>query len=319
VTARVVRVLAPNPSVYTLRGTNTWIVGSDPSVVIDPGPAIASHLEEVARVAGRVGATLLTHRHEDHATGAPAFAEMTGAPVLSFGSEGATHLHDEQVLAFGDLSLVAFHVPGHSTDSVALLEPESRTLFTGDTVLGRGTSFIDPPEGDVAAYLRSLRRLRDLDAAVIYPGHGPAAFRVREKLDEYLHHRVERERQVLSALGDDGRTAEELVPSIYAEYPKEAWPLAARSVLAHLLKLETEGRVRRVEPEAGDDDARFALTETHPCARCGRPVRGAAPLCEKHSLEMLQEPVTAPTRTEPRSDDPDGADAARPIGDSASG
>ena len=317
-TARIVRVLAPNPSVYTLEGTNTWIVGGDPSVVIDPGPDIASHLEEVARFAGRVAAVLLTHRHEDHATGAAALAEMTGAPVLSFASEGATHLSDEQALTFGDLSLVAFHVPGHTSDSVAFLEPESRALFTGDTVLGRGTSFIDPPEGDVAAYLRSLRRLRDLDAAVIYPGHGPAVFRVREKLDEYLRHRVERERQVLSALGDDARTAEELVPVIYAEYPKEAWPLAARSVLAHLLKLETEGRVRRVEP-APDDDARFALTETHPCARCGRPVRGAAPLCEKHSLEMLQEPVSAPTSTEPRSDDRDGADAARPTSDSASG
>src|SRR5213079_893130 len=152
--------------------------------------------------------------------------------------------------------------------------------------------------------------------AVIYPGHGPAVFRVREKLDEYLRHRVERERQVLSALGDDARTAEELVPVIYAEYPKEAWPLAARSVLAHLLKLETEGRVRRVEP-APDDDARFALTETHRCARCGRPVRGAAPLCEKHSLEMLQEPVTAaPNGTEPRTDDP-AEGAAAPRGDDA--
>ena len=317
-TVRIVRVLAPNPSVYTLDGTNTWVVGGDPSVVIDPGPDIPSHLEEVAGAAGRVSAILLTHRHEDHATGAPALAEMTGAPVLSFGNGGATRLRDEQVLTFGDLSLVAFHVPGHTTDSVSHLEPESRALFTGDTVLGRGTSFIDPPEGDVAAYLRSLRRLRDLDAAVIYPGHGPAVFRVREKLDEYLHHRVERERQVLSALGDDARTAEELVPVIYAGYPKEAWPLAACSVLAHLLKLETEGRVRRVAP-ASDDEARFALTETHPCARCGRPVRGAAPLCEKHSLEMLQEPVTPQTRTEPRTDGRDGADAARPIGDSASG
>jgi len=316
VTTRILRVLAPNPSVYTLEGTNTWIVGGDPSVVIDPGPDDASHLQEVAHVAGRVGAILLTHGHEDHATGAPTLAAMTGAPVLSGDGDGALRLDDEQRLTFGELSLVAYAVPGHTTDSVAFLEPDSHALFTGDTVLGRGTSFIDPPEGDVAAYLRSLRRLRDLDAAVIYPGHGPAVFRVREKLDEYLYHRVERERQVLSALGDDARTAEELVPAIYAEYPKEAWPLAARSVLAHLLKLETEGRVRRIGA-APDDDARFALTETHPCARCGRPVRGAAPLCEKHSLEMLQEPVSSDT--EPRTGDRAGPDAARPTSDSASG
>jgi glyoxylase-like metal-dependent hydrolase (beta-lactamase superfamily II) len=309
VTARVVRVLAPNPSVYTLEGTNTWVVGAGPSVVIDPGPGIASHLEEVARAAGRVAAILLTHRHEDHATGAPALAEMTRAPVLSGDGDGALRLRDEQQLTFGDLSLVAYAVPGHTADSVAFLEPESRALFTGDTVLGRGTSFIDPPEGDVAAYLRSLRRLRDLDAAVIYPGHGPAVFRVADKLEEYLHHRVERERQVLDALGDGARTAEELVPAIYADYAREAWSLAARSVLAHLLKLENEGRVRRVAP-APNDEARFAPTETHPCGRCGRPVRGAAPLCERHSLEALQEAppsaVIAQPGTGSRTGDRDG-------------
>jgi glyoxylase-like metal-dependent hydrolase (beta-lactamase superfamily II) len=318
VTPRIVRVLAPNPSVYTLEGTNTWIVGIDPAVVIDPGPDIASHLEDVARVSGRVGAILLTHHHEDHATGAAAFAETTGAPVVSFAGEAAAHLRDEQKLTFGDLTLIAFHVPGHTTDSAAFVEPESRALFTGDTVLGRGTSFIDPPEGDVAAYLRSLRRLRELDAAVIYPGHGPAVFHVSDKLDEYLHHRVERERQVLSALGEEQRTGEELVPSIYADYPQEAWPLAARSVLAHLLKLETEGRVRRVEA-ARDDHARFALTETHPCARCGRPVRGAAPLCEKHSVEMLQEPVKAEPSTARRTDDHGAASDGPRAGDRASG
>ncbi|MFL5737988.1 MAG: MBL fold metallo-hydrolase [Actinomycetota bacterium] len=317
-TPRIVRVLAPNPSVYTLEGTNTWIVGRDPAIVIDPGPDIPSHLEDVARAAGRVGAILLTHHHEDHATGATAFSKSTGAPVLSFAAEGTAHLRDGQQLTFGGLSLVVFHVPGHTADSVAVIEPESRALFTGDTVLGRGTSFIDPPEGDLAAYLRSLRRLRDLDAAAIYPGHGPAVFRVSEKLDEYLRHRAERERQVLSALGDEQRTAEELVPAIYADYPQEAWPLAARSVLAHLLKLESEGRGRRVE-SAPDDDARFALTETHPCARCGRPIRGAAPLCEKHSVEMLQEPVTAEPSTAQRTDDPGAASGAPRAEDRASG
>jgi glyoxylase-like metal-dependent hydrolase (beta-lactamase superfamily II) len=295
---RIIRVLAPNPSVYTLDGTNTWIVGRDPAAVIDPGPDIPSHLEEVRREAGRVAMILLTHRHEDHASGASAFSEMTGAPVLAATERGATRLRDGQRLTLGALTLIAVHAPGHTRDSTALLEPESRSLFTGDTVLGRGTSFIDPPDGDLASYLRSLRRLRELDARTLYPGHGPTVFRVRAKLDEYLHHRGERERQVLAALGDEERSAEDLVPEIYAGYPEEALPLAARSVLAHLLKLEAEGRVRKT----GTAGARFAIAETHPCARCGRPVRGGKPLCERCSVEVLQEsPSAAVTPSGPTS------------------
>jgi glyoxylase-like metal-dependent hydrolase (beta-lactamase superfamily II) len=296
---RIVRVLAPNPSVYTLEGTNTWIVGNDPAAVIDPGPDISTHLEEVRREAGRVAMILLTHRHEDHASGGPALSEMTGAPVLAAMGRGPMHLHDGQELELGRLTLVAVSAPGHTRDSTAILDPDSRSLFTGDTVLGRGTSFIDPPDGDVASYLRSLRRLRELDARTLYPGHGPTVFRVRAKLDEYLEHRAERERQVLAAIGTEERAPEDLVPEIYAGYPQEALPLAARSVLAHLLKLESEGRVRKSGPA---DAPRFAIAETHPCTRCGRSVRGRNPLCERCSIEVLQESpsvVTARTAPEP--------------------
>src|SRR5207253_1957811 len=145
---------------------------------------------------------LLTHTHEDHATGAPALSELTGAPVLGFDRPEPYRLRDRQELTVGELTVVALHAPGHTSDSMAFLVPEQGALFTGDTVLGRGTSFIDPPDGDLAAYLRTLRRLRAVDARAIYPGHGPAVFRVAEKLDEYLHHRAERERQVLRALGE---------------------------------------------------------------------------------------------------------------------
>ena len=200
---------------------------------------------------------------------------------------------------------------------MAFLVPEQGALFTGDTVLGRGTSFIDPPDGDLAAYLRTLRRLRELDARAIYPGHGPAVFRVAEKLDEYVRHRAERERQVLRALGEEERTAADLVPEIYADYPEEAWPLAERSVLAHLLKLEADGRVRRTT--GADDAARFALAETHPCARCGRPVRGSAPLCERCSIEVLQESPLATAGPEARTDGRAGAADAPRSGESSSG
>ena len=105
--ARIARILAPNPSVYTLEGTNTWILGEGPAVVIDPGPDIRAHLEDVARIAGRVAMILLTHSHEDHATGAPGLSELTGAPVLGFGRPGAFRLHDGQELSIGELTVVA--------------------------------------------------------------------------------------------------------------------------------------------------------------------------------------------------------------------
>jgi len=138
------------------------------------------------------------------------------------------------------------------------------SLFTGDAVLGRGTSVIDPPEGDLADYLRSLRRMKDLGPRVLYPGHGPAAWDGAAKLDEYLEHRLDRERQVLAGLVAGPRAPEELVPGIYRDHPEALYPVAARSVLAHLLKLEAEGRVRRAGPRRSKGRAtpvRFELSE----------------------------------------------------------
>jgi glyoxylase-like metal-dependent hydrolase (beta-lactamase superfamily II) len=176
--------------------------------------------------------------------------------------------------------------PGHSPDHVAFWSPQARALFTGDTVLGRGTSVIDPPEGDLVAYLRSLRRMRDLAPATIYPGHGPVVLRGTDKLDEYLEHRAMRERQVLDALGDGARSVDELVTAIYTDYPPEVLELAGRSVVAHLLKLDTEGRV---EKKTKGGVAWYAKIEPRTCERCGRPVRGRARLCGSCSLATLQE------------------------------
>ena len=184
---RIVRVLAPNPSVYTLEGTNTWIVGEDPSIVIDPGPDDAEHRDEVARAAGRVAAVLVTHDHEDHAPGAPAFAELVGAPLYAFRLKGAEHLRDGQRFATSDdAEVVAEYTPGHSSDHVSFFVPSEGALFTGDAVVGRGTSFIDPPDGDLVQYLRSLRRMQELNPRVIYPGHGPIVVDARAKLNEYV-------------------------------------------------------------------------------------------------------------------------------------
>lgn len=287
---RLIRVLAPNPSVYTLEGTNTWVVGRDPSIVIDPGPAIEEHLDEVAREAGRVAAVLVTHDHEDHAPGAAALSERVRAPLYAFRIAGAEHLRDGQRISADDLEVTAVATPGHSSDHVAFFVPSERALFTGDAVVGRGTTFIDPPDGDLGQYLRSLRRMQELDARTIYPGHGPVVFDARAKLAEYLAHREEREGQVLVALAGGSRTVGEMVATIYAAYPPEVHALAARSVLAHLLKLEGEGRVER---KGTGERAAWSMSEPRSCERCGRPVRGRARLCGPCSLAVLQDTAGA--------------------------
>jgi glyoxylase-like metal-dependent hydrolase (beta-lactamase superfamily II) len=289
---RIVRVLAPNPDVYTLEGTNTWIVGEAPSVVIDPGPDIPAHLEEVARVAGRVGAVFVTHDHPDHAPGAAAFAEAARAPLYAFRLPGAEHLRDGQVVRTGDLEIAAIHTPGHSADHVVFHLAREGALFTGDAVLGRGTSFIDPPEGDLVKYLRSLHRMQELAPRTLYPGHGPVVMRAGAKLQEYLDHRAEREQQVLAALADGPRAIPAIVETIYVDYPPEVHPLAARSVLAQLVKLQAEGRVART---GAGEDATWGTVVPRACARCGRPVNGRARYCPTCSLVILQEGAAAST------------------------
>jgi glyoxylase-like metal-dependent hydrolase (beta-lactamase superfamily II) len=282
---RITRVLAPNPGIYTLEGTNTWIVGRDPSIVIDPGPDLADHLDEVAAEAGAVAAILVTHDHPDHAPGATALSARVGAPVLAYRLTGAERLTAGQRIDAGGAALTVVPTPGHTADHVAFHEPESGALFTGDAVVGRGTTFIDPPDGDVAAYLRSLRRMLDLRPGTIYPGHGPVALGAVEKLEEYLAHREEREREVRAALDDGPRTVAELVSTIYADRPVDVHPLAARSVLAHLLKLEREGHAART---GRGDDGPWTASSPRACERCGRPVTGRARYCGSCSLAILQ-------------------------------
>lgn len=283
---RVVRILAPNPGVRELEGTNTYIVGEAPAVVVDPGPDDERHLLEVTRTAGRVGAIVLTHDHPDHAPGATRLAETTGAPMRAMRPPaGGDRLRGGEVVTSDGVALRVVPTPGHSPDHAAFWSEEAGALFTGDAVLGRGTSVIDPPEGDLVAYLRSLRRMHDLAPRTIYPGHGPIVLGGTAKLEEYLEHRAMRERQILEALEDGAKTIDELVSRIYAEYPKDVLELAARSVLAHLLKLDAEGRM---EKSSKGGAVRYTKIEPRVCARCGRPVRGKARFCGSCSLAMLQ-------------------------------
>ena len=203
-------VLAPNPNLMTLDGTNTWVLrepGARRSIVVDPGPSLVEHLDAVAEVAGEVGAVLLTHHHLDHSESAKEFAERMGCgvraldPAYRLGSEG---LNDGDVVEVDGLEVHVVATPGHTADSLSFVLPAEGAVLTGDTVLGRGTAVVAHPDGALGAYLDSLDRLHALaeaqQADVIWPGHGPVITDARAALDFYVTHRRERLAQVESAL-----------------------------------------------------------------------------------------------------------------------
>ena len=219
----IVRIRARNPSPLTLDGTNTYVVGA---WVVDPGPADSDHLDAVRRAVDRgIEGVVLTHSHSDHAEGAGSL----GAPVV------LPHDGDE-VGPFRALG-----TPGHSADSVCLLM--GRACFTGDTVLGTGSVFIAPGEGSLAAYLDSLRHLRELDLEVLCPGHGPYVYDPAAKLDEYISHRLDRERRLVEALEAGLRTRDELLDAAWPDAPPHLRAAAALTLGAHLEKLSEEGRL----------------------------------------------------------------------------
>ncbi len=250
--AGVTCVLAPNPSLMTGPGTNTYLVAGPAGgcAVIDPGPEIPAHLARVAELAAEHGGTraiLITHGHPDHVEGAAALRTLTGAPILAWSREGSPvadeTLRDGQVLVVGERPLRVVYTPGHRFDHVCFLLEDARAIFAGDLVAGVGTVVILPPEGDMLEYLDSLRRLLALGATQLLPAHGPPIEEPRRVLEEYLAHRQERERQVLAGLAAGPTTVEALVADIYSDVDPRLHPMAAQSVLAHLLKLEREGRV----------------------------------------------------------------------------
>jgi glyoxylase-like metal-dependent hydrolase (beta-lactamase superfamily II) len=258
---QVTRVLAPNPSGMTLDGTNTYLVGepgSGQAVLVDPGPDDAAHLAAVERELtardARCVAVLVTHHHGDHAEAAQPWGVRFGAPVAAARADvagpGGRVLEPGERLVLAGTALDVVPTPGHTADHLAF-RVESGAVLVGDHVLGRGTSVVTHPEGDVEAYLASLRRVHDLGPAALYCGHGPELTEdPTAVLDFYLAHRAYREHQLLAALGDGPRTVDELVATVYAAYPREVWPAAAQSTRATLDKLRAEGRV---EPAGGDE------------------------------------------------------------------
>jgi glyoxylase-like metal-dependent hydrolase (beta-lactamase superfamily II) len=237
-------VRADNPNMMTLDGTNTWILrapGSDSSVVVDPGPLDEDHLAAVLGAAGEVELALYTHHHFDHTECIDRFAELTGAPARAldevFCRDGDPVTDGELVEAAG-LALEIVAVPGHTTDSIAILVTDDGSLLTGDTILGRGTTVIAWPDGVLGPYLDSLARIRELvlegAASRFLPGHGPVVEDPLPVIDYYLEHRAERLDQVRAAMAAGASTPEEVVAVVYADVGQHLWPAAEMSVRAQL-------------------------------------------------------------------------------------
>ncbi|UCC48666.1 MAG: MBL fold metallo-hydrolase [Gemmatimonadota bacterium] len=250
-------VVAGNPGPLTLDGTRTYLLGGDPCVVVDPGPDLADHLDalEVGLGAAELGAICITHHHADHAAGAAELALRSGALLAALPeSAELAGLEPPEIplspgasVVFGGGHLDVIPAPGHCPDHVCFHWPEAGALFTGDTILGEGSSLIAPPDGDVAAYLSTLERLAQLELTVIYPGHGPLIDEPAEKIDEYIKHRLLREMQVLEALTAGADTPAQIRARVYPDLDARLLSAAEGSVLAHLTKLMSEGRVRTAD------------------------------------------------------------------------
>lgn len=249
-------ILAPNPSIMTGPGTNTIVLGTNGATVIDPADDNPAHLDAIVAEAtqrGGIQRILITHGHPDHVGGAAALRTRTGIPIAAFNQQGvplADHeIADGTTFPVGDDTLRAIHTPGHRFDHLCFCLERRRVLFAGDIVAGVGTVVISPPEGDMQAYLDTLKRLQTMDIAEVIPAHGPTITDPQAKFAEYIAHRVQREQQVIQALQQlpSGATIPQMVPLIYTDVDPRLYPIAAHSVEAHLLKLEREARVKRLK------------------------------------------------------------------------
>jgi glyoxylase-like metal-dependent hydrolase (beta-lactamase superfamily II) len=256
------RLVARNPGFMTGPGTNTYLVGTQRCAVIDPGPHDLVHIERILEAAGgRVSSILATHTHPDHSPAVAALAQSTGAEVLGraapvHGRQDATFaptrvLNDGDVVRVGDMTLRAIHTPGHASNHVCYLLEGSGMLFSGDHVMQGSTVVIGPPDGNMQLYLQSLARLQREPVTRIAPGHGTVIEDAQSEVTRLIAHRLQREAKVVERLRRAGRaTIDVLVTSVYDDVDSRLHPVAKGSLLAHLLKLEADGRAAR--DAAGD-------------------------------------------------------------------
>lgn len=258
------RLIVENPSRFTFHGTGIYVVGTGEVAVIDPGPKSPDTVRALldALKGETVSAILITHTHLDHSPAAADLKQMTGAPTYGFGphggdsanresvEEGADYLFDpdfrldDQATVSGkDWTLHAVHTPGHTSNHLCYAFEERNALLSGDHVMGWSTTVVSPPDGNMADYMASLKKLRARPERVYWPTHGPAITEAHGFVDRLYEHRVDRERQILACLREGLTTIDRMVPHMYANVPAALYPAAARSVLAHLLKMIAEGRV----------------------------------------------------------------------------
>lgn len=250
------RVTAPNPHFMTGPGTNSYLIGAGEDIaVVDPGPADPTHIDQLlAHANGRIRWILTTHTHIDHSPGAALLKEKTSAQVLGLPAPDAGNqdrgfmpddtLHDGQRIKVGGCTVQVIHTPGHASNHLCYLLEEDRILLTGDHIMQGSTVVINPPDGDMRAYLASLERLKDFDISYFAPGHGFLMENPHAVIDRIVAHRLARERKVIAALRSVGRgTSEALVPLAYDDVPPQRHAMAERSLLAHLQKLEADGLV----------------------------------------------------------------------------
>lgn len=285
------RILAPNPSPMTYRGTNTYLLGHRGLAVIDPGPDDPAHLDAILRAVRpgqRISHILVTHSHVDHSPLARRLKAATRAPVLAFGPSGSGRSAAMRALAAAglqesgegideafapdqslpdaaridgdDWSVVAHWTPGHLGNHMCFAYEDQ--IFTGDLVMGWASSLVSPPDGDLTDFMTSCRKLRQIGARRFLPGHGAAINDPGARLDWLIGHRENREAAILQELAGGAATAPEIARAIYTDTPETLLPAAVRNVLAHLIDLH--GRNIVAPEHLPDQHARFALTRSWP-------------------------------------------------------
>ncbi len=276
VSPRITRVLAPNPGPFTFKGTGVYIVGAgEDAAVIDPGPVIPEHVEALKRALDgrRLTHILVTHTHADHSPAAAPLKAWSGAKTYGFGPHGSgkaeggvkveeggdrdfvpdVRVRDGEVIAGDGFTFDCVYTPGHTSNHMCFALREERALFSGDHVMGWSTTVVTPPDGDMAAYMASLRKLRARDDDVLWPTHGGPVRDPKPFLQAYIDHRLAREAQILACIADGRDTIPAMVAKMYADVDKRLHPAAARSVEAHLIQLVGEDRLTK-------DGARYRLT-----------------------------------------------------------
>ena len=236
-------ITAPNPGAFTLDGTRTYLLGQ--TAVLDPGPAIDSHIDAIRAAMPRLDTILITHRHGDHAPAAIPLKAATGARIVAPRNvldEVDQRVEGGEVLRIEDVDVEVIATPGHTNEHVCYLTSDG-DLFTGDTILGAGTTAIFPPDGHMGDYIRSLQTLRAREPRRIHPAHGPTREDAVALIDEYIAHRLERERQVLDAIAAGAKTIEEMRTRIYPALDARLHRAAEIQLTAHLIKLRDDGAI----------------------------------------------------------------------------